>query len=313
VVVMKAAAREASGVEASVKSPSLAPWDDTPPGASASSRSPAEEKEAAVARDGAAALLASGAGSDAGASAELRRAQVPGKGDGALDSVIASVPSGALQYAADRDIKGLVLRLLASARKEIRITMYCFGEKEVCAQLASFMNGGPLGESGRTVRVILDQAQALSPSTGIQPEQVKMLREWRCQFKVHTPTGGGGRYACMHEKSMIVDSETFMLGSANMTDNAYSNSSEVVVTIKDAGIVTLAIERFERLWLEASDHTPDDGVRLRVHSPEPDRRSGFAGKCGQRRASSSRPGSWTRAPTAPPSVRAAPDGPGGHK
>ena len=55
----------------------------------------------------------------------------------------------------------------------------------------------------------------------------------------------------MHEKVIILDEETVILGSYNFTRSADQNNDENLLIIRDAGVARLFLEEFERIYSAA--------------------------------------------------------------
>ena len=60
-----------------------------------------------------------------------------------------------------------------------------------------------------------------------------------------------GTLGLMHEKVIILDEETVIVGSYNFTRSAEENNDENVLIINDAGVARLFLEEFERIYSAA--------------------------------------------------------------
>jgi phosphatidylserine/phosphatidylglycerophosphate/cardiolipin synthase-like enzyme len=60
-----------------------------------------------------------------------------------------------------------------------------------------------------------------------------------------------GTLGLMHEKVIILDEETVVMGSYNFTRNADENNDENLLIIRDVGVARLFLEEFERIYSAA--------------------------------------------------------------
>ncbi|MYY08250.1 hypothetical protein GT204_04845 [Streptomyces sp. SID4919] len=66
------------------------------------------------------------------------------------------------------------------------------------------------------------------------------LRQWAGNER----RGSGGRRGSMHAKVIAADRKTALLGSANLTNNAYSDNLEIGAVIRDPGAVAGLVGHF---------------------------------------------------------------------
>lgn len=60
-----------------------------------------------------------------------------------------------------------------------------------------------------------------------------------------------GTFGLMHEKAIILDEETVVMGSYNFTRNADENNDENLLIIRDVDVARLFLEEFERIYSAA--------------------------------------------------------------
>lgn len=90
---------------------------------------------------------------------------------------------------------------------------------------------------GLDVRVIID-----ATSTGVTHSKIDLLRKSGVLVKTENYAGK------MHAKSMIVDDEYLVIGSANFSDSAESKNDENMILIKNNKFAKLYRDYFEYFW-----------------------------------------------------------------
>jgi ABC-type glutathione transport system ATPase component len=104
-----------------------------------------------------------------------------------------------------------------------------------------------------TVREIVGEAldiHGLAKNAKEADDRVAELLRWGVELKRYRPPTGDK--SCMHVKSWVCDGEVLIGGSANFTRSGIQNNVEHLIITKDAESITLYLEWFEQIWLEAS-------------------------------------------------------------
>jgi phosphatidylserine/phosphatidylglycerophosphate/cardiolipin synthase-like enzyme len=166
------------------------------------------------------------------------------------------------------EIETKVLLLISRARASVEISQYCFGSRPVVNELVAFV------KRGGSLRILLDEGQAKSPSTRYQAEAMRTLSEWRAELRVYRPPGGG--FASLHQKTMLVDRAVYVVGSSNMTDNSLHCNVEATIVTRAAEVCEKGLRQFEQIWALASPVSENlllqsEGATVRRRSQSPDR------------------------------------------
>ena len=83
-----------------------------------------------------------------------------------------------------------------------------------------------------------------------QPRCLKELIESGVRIRRRKPVPS--RYtSSQHEKTMLIDSALYLVGSANFTCNSLENNAEVVLVVCVESTVMQGEKRFKELWLSA--------------------------------------------------------------
>lgn len=141
------------------------------------------------------------------------------------------------------------------------VTSYAaFGVAEVAVEIRA------AADRGVSVDLLLETARrsgGMLAGSGDGREALRVLRfhpdihlwEWATDER----RGPGGRRGSMHAKVIAADRTTALLGSANLTDNAYVDNLEIGAVIRDRAAVGKLVDHFATL---RSDTT---GPLVRLH------------------------------------------------
>lgn len=132
--------------------------------------------------------------------------------------------------------EALVLRVIDSAKHEIKVLSYSFTSKRVVAALLR------ASKRGVAVSLVADFKNNITEDkSGKGRAALSALTEGGCDVRVTSA------YAIHHDKALIVDRETVQLGSFNYSDSAArANSENVLVNWKNPALAKVYIAHFER-------------------------------------------------------------------
>ncbi|MGL4859494.1 MAG: phospholipase D family protein [Enterobacteriaceae bacterium] len=152
-------------------------------------------------------------------------------------TIAAPTVSAGFSPSAGKSALQIVINTIDSARRSIDVAAYSFTSKPVAAALVAAKNRGV------SVRVVAD-------------EKANNDRYTAVTFLANqgVPVRLNAQYAIMHNKFMVVDSETVQTGSFNYTASAAQHNAENVILIQN--VPTLAATyhaEFNRLWSESSE------------------------------------------------------------
>ncbi len=147
----------------------------------------------------------------------------------------AAVAERVLETAPGADVRGRLLKLLATAQRQVEAEIFVLTDPDVEAALAAARRRGV------DVRVLLDPHQDTNPAA------LAMLRGAGVGARLY-PVAAGGK---LHAKVLRADSH-LLLGSANWTLSGLGVNHELDLEIGDAGPVTSFAKRFETDWASAA-------------------------------------------------------------
>ena len=134
-----------------------------------------------------------------------------------------------IYFSPENDCRGLIGKVVASAKNEVRFAMYHFTSQELA-------------------RVLIDRKLAgvkvygMIESFSVEPHSVcAALSNFGCAVRKSNRAG------FLHDKFIIVDGETVITGSYNLTAAAERNT-EVVVVIKDRKLASEFMEEWKKMW-----------------------------------------------------------------
>ena len=142
----------------------------------------------------------------------------------------------------DSEIHQRFLTLVGEAKHTVLATHYTFDDLDVVqAHKAAVARGV-------SVQVIFDYSQCASHSSShSQKERLSVLCDARVEMRSAATRKGRGM---CHQKCLVVDSATCLIGSANMTKNSRDHSYEFGVCVTQSRTVREREAKFSRLWAE---------------------------------------------------------------
>lgn len=144
----------------------------------------------------------------------------------------AAVDPSSIDYAftsEGQDGERLVLQTINDARQSIDLAMYNLSRGSIVKALAK------ASERGVQVRIISDQSK-------VNLEDLQKLLDANVPIRINTFDGK------MHEKLMLVDGQTALVGSFNYTRASSEENDEVLLAIHDAALTGKWKEIFEKMW-----------------------------------------------------------------
>lgn len=137
-------------------------------------------------------------------------------------------------FAAEDDVVTALLNALDTADTTIRFMTFSFTIDEISQLMLSKASSG--------VRV-----QGIFETTGSETSS----SELRPLFCAGLPVRQDGNPFILHHKVFIVDNDTVITGSFNISSNATNSNDENLVIIQDPTLAAQYIAEFERRWAEA--------------------------------------------------------------
>lgn len=152
-------------------------------------------------------------------------------------------------FSPDGDGQALVLRVIDSARSELRVLAYNFTSAKVARALIRAR------KRGVDVRVVVDHRLNVEEDrTGKSRAALSSLVN--AGIDVRT----SGAFLAHHDKVIVVDRETVQLGSYNFTEAAASRNSEnVFVNWRHPALARAYLRHFERNQAAAVRYEPPAG------------------------------------------------------
>lgn len=125
-----------------------------------------------------------------------------------------------------QNLEEVVMRLLSKARKEVKIAVYAFTDKNILGALKF------LTSLGVEVKIAIDDWN-----------KNFLLREKLEQFQVKVFSK-----TTLHHKFLIVDDMWLLTGSANFTESGFHKNFELIFVTNNKEIVKSYLEIFETIW-----------------------------------------------------------------
>lgn len=142
--------------------------------------------------------------------------------------------------------EAVVVAAINSAKKELKVAAYSFTSKPIAKALVEAKRRGV------AVSVVLDKSQEgerYTASTFLVNEGV--------------PVRINRKYAIMHNKFMVIDSDTVETGSFNFTSSAAGKNAENVLVIRDVVTAAAYAREWAHLWAES------DAPKARTNPAQP--------------------------------------------
>ncbi|GAA0393660.1 hypothetical protein Acor_74540 [Acrocarpospora corrugata] len=160
----------------------------------------------------------------------------------------------------------VAVKVIRAATSRLLITSYAaFGIREIVSEIWA------AAERGVSVDLILETARSSGGKLGGDSDGRTAFHDLRFHPDVHLwqwandqRHGPGGRRGSMHAKVIAADRAIAFLGSANLTDNAYTDNLEIGAIIHDLTAVANLVDHFTTLMRS------EDGPLTRLSwSPRP--------------------------------------------
>ena len=141
-------------------------------------------------------------------------------------------------FSPDEGAETLVLRVIDSANRELRVMAYSFSSKRVTAALVR------AAKRGVVVFVLADHDRNLvTDRSGKSKEALGTLAEAGVDVRIVSA------FKLHHDKVLIADRETVELGSFNFANSAaHENSENVLVNWNNPALAKAYLAHFERNW-----------------------------------------------------------------
>jgi phosphatidylserine/phosphatidylglycerophosphate/cardiolipin synthase-like enzyme len=148
----------------------------------------------------------------------------------------------------------VAIQVIRAATRTLLVTSYAaFGIGEIVSEI------GAAADRSVTVDLVLETARSSGGKLRGETDGRTAFYELRFHPDVHLwqwanndRRGPGGQLGSMHAKVIAADRTTALLGSANLTDNAYSDNLEIGAVIRDAWAVAGLVDHFKAL-MHATD------------------------------------------------------------
>ncbi len=147
-------------------------------------------------------------------------------------------------FSPDEGSENLVLKVIGSARREIRVLSYSFTSAPIARALLEAK------KRGVDIRIVADQKNNTSEDrSGKARAALSLLSEAGADVRLINV------YPIHHDKVLIVDGETVELGSFNYSDAAaHRNSENVLVNWKNPQLAKVYLEHFARNYRQATPY-----------------------------------------------------------
>ena len=147
----------------------------------------------------------------------------------------------------------VAIKVIRTATSKLLVTSYAaFGVQEIVNEI------GAAADRGVSVDLVLETARSSGGRLHGDTDGRTTFDELRFQPDVHLwqwandkRHGPGGRRGSMHAKVIAADRVTALLGSANLTDNAYTDNLEIGAVIHDPTAVASLVDHFATLMQSA--------------------------------------------------------------
>lgn len=147
-------------------------------------------------------------------------------------------------FSPDEGSEHLVLKVIGSARRDIRMLSYSFTSAPVARALLDAK------KRGVDVKIVADQKNNTSEDrSGKARAALSLLTEAGADVRLISA------YPIHHDKVLIVDGETVELGSFNYSDAAaHRNSENVLVNWRNPQLAKVYLEHFARNYRQAAPY-----------------------------------------------------------
>jgi phosphatidylserine/phosphatidylglycerophosphate/cardiolipin synthase-like enzyme len=150
-----------------------------------------------------------------------------------LASCFADTPAIQDAFSPYQGATALVVHTIDEARQTLRVAAYSFTSRPIADALIAAR------QRGVDVRVVLDKSQDTDRSLEHYLQDGGIAT--RIDHKHHI----------MHDKFIVVDSETFETGSFNFTKSAEEHNAENVIVLHDPATAGDYKRQWEKLWEES--------------------------------------------------------------
>ncbi|QMU71842.1 hypothetical protein GXP74_29990 [Streptacidiphilus sp. P02-A3a] len=148
----------------------------------------------------------------------------------------------------------VAIEVIRAATRTLLVTSYtAFGVQEIVSEIEAAANRGV------SVDLVLETARASGGRLHGASDGRSAFQDLRFHPDVHLwqwasseRRGSGGRHGSMHAKVIAADRTTALLGSANLTDNAYNDNLEIGAVVRDPAAVAGLVDHFAAL-MHAAD------------------------------------------------------------
>lgn len=141
-------------------------------------------------------------------------------------------------FAPEDEVVGAITQTLSAADTSIRFMTFSFTVDSIAEVIQSRAAAGV-------------QVQGIFETTGSETA----FSELRPLFCAGLPVRQDGNGFILHHKVFIVDDDTVITGSFNISDNATRSNDENLLVIQDAVLAAQYIAEFDRRWTEAKTPT----------------------------------------------------------
>lgn len=163
-----------------------------------------------------------------------------------VDIVVSGPLSGTVPL---RLTASAAVEVIRAATRTLLVTSYAaFGIQEIVDEIAE------AADRGVSVNLVLETARSAGGRLHGETDGRIAFHALRFHPDVHLwqwaiaeRRGSGGRRGSMHAKVIAADRSTVLLGSANLTDNAYNDNLEVGAVIRDPIAVGKLVDHFTTL------------------------------------------------------------------
>ncbi|MFB7952754.1 DISARM system phospholipase D-like protein DrmC [Streptomyces sp. NPDC056045] len=143
----------------------------------------------------------------------------------------------------------VAIQVIRAANARLLVTSYAaFGIQEIVSEIRA------AADRGVSVDLVLETARSSGGRLHGDGDGRTAFYELRFhpdvrlwQWANDERHGPGGRYGSMHAKVIAADRNIALLGSANLTDNAYSDNLEVGAVIRDPRAIASLVDHFTNL------------------------------------------------------------------
>ena len=139
----------------------------------------------------------------------------------------------------DREYLPAAQKLIEEAGKSISLSMFVVKRGEMVNLLIKDLKKS--AQRGVEIKILLDDNIAHNQRTVNSLKGIKNI-----EIKLDSPK------KTTHNKMLIVDGETVLIGSTNWTDSSLGSADEANVIIKNKEIAAYLQEFFDKLWLDSS-------------------------------------------------------------